>query len=116
MKACLPTLNLEPGSNWFLRNLTDQEYIRMEAVVTPDDEATISLPGQRRLGLGSSSKPLKVSLIEMSQMRAKAQATDQCVPTFGQSGSALGLATDYTLLSRKGWIMAGRIGLRTSRD
>ncbi|KAK2690876.1 hypothetical protein QWA68_010322 [Fusarium oxysporum] len=51
MKACLPTLNLEPGSNWFLRNLTDQEYIRMEAVVTPDDEATISLPGRKWLTL-----------------------------------------------------------------
>ncbi|PNP78794.1 hypothetical protein FNYG_07936 [Fusarium nygamai] len=51
LKACLPRLNLEPGSGWLLRNLTDQEYIRMEAVVTSDDEATISLPGRQWLTL-----------------------------------------------------------------
>ncbi|KAF5639445.1 uncharacterized protein FTJAE_4783 [Fusarium tjaetaba] len=51
MKACFPRLNLEPGSSWLLRNLTDQEYIRMEAVVTSDGEATISLPGRQWLTL-----------------------------------------------------------------
>ncbi|KAF5585409.1 hypothetical protein FPANT_7518 [Fusarium pseudoanthophilum] len=51
MKTCLPRLSIEPGSGWLLRNLTDQEYIRMEAVVTSDDEATISLPGRQWLTL-----------------------------------------------------------------
>ncbi|KAF5556292.1 hypothetical protein FNAPI_5815 [Fusarium napiforme] len=51
MKACLPRLSLEPGSSWLLRNLTDQEYVRTEAVVTSDDEATISLPGRQWLTL-----------------------------------------------------------------
>ncbi|KAF5638086.1 hypothetical protein F52700_4790 [Fusarium sp. NRRL 52700] len=51
MKACLPRLSLEPGSSWLLRNLTEQEYIRMEAVVTSDNEATISLPGRQWLTL-----------------------------------------------------------------
>ncbi|KAH7259269.1 uncharacterized protein BKA55DRAFT_562280 [Fusarium redolens] len=51
MKTCLPTLSLEPGSKWFLRNLTNKEYIRMEAVVTSDDEATVSLPGHKWLTL-----------------------------------------------------------------
>ncbi|KAF5560761.1 hypothetical protein FPHYL_6473 [Fusarium phyllophilum] len=51
LKACLPRLYLEPGSSWLLRNLTDQEYIRMEAAVTSDDEATISLPGCQWLTL-----------------------------------------------------------------
>ncbi|KAF4438560.1 hypothetical protein FACUT_4835 [Fusarium acutatum] len=51
MKACLPCLGLEPGSSWLLRNLTEQEYIRMEAVVTSDGEATVSLPGRQWLTL-----------------------------------------------------------------
>ncbi|CVK97619.1 uncharacterized protein FMAN_11620 [Fusarium mangiferae] len=51
MKACFPSIRLEPGSSWLLRNLTDQEYIRMEAVVTSDGEPTISLPGCQWLTL-----------------------------------------------------------------
>lgn len=51
MKACFPSIILEPGSSWLLRNLTDQEYIRMEGVVTSDGEATISLPGRQWLTL-----------------------------------------------------------------
>ncbi|KAF9773098.1 hypothetical protein IL306_009141 [Fusarium sp. DS 682] len=51
MKACLPVFGIETGSKWYLRNLTDDEYIRMEAIVTSDEEATIALPGRRWLTL-----------------------------------------------------------------
>ncbi|KAM0260562.1 hypothetical protein ACHAPA_010248 [Fusarium lateritium] len=43
MKASLPTLNVEVGSKWYLRNLTQKEYICMEGVVARKGEATVCL-------------------------------------------------------------------------
>ncbi|KAF4340298.1 hypothetical protein FBEOM_5809 [Fusarium beomiforme] len=51
MKACLPSFSIETRSKWYLRSLTHQEYIRMEAIVTSDGEATVALPGRRWLTL-----------------------------------------------------------------
>lgn len=36
MKASFPTFAIEKGSKWLLRNLTNKEFIRMEAVSTTD--------------------------------------------------------------------------------
>ncbi|KAI8716153.1 hypothetical protein NCS52_00908300 [Fusarium sp. LHS14.1] len=42
MAASFPTFTIRPGTKWYLRNLTQKEYIRMEAIVTADGEVTIS--------------------------------------------------------------------------
>ncbi|KAF4970773.1 hypothetical protein FZEAL_9976 [Fusarium zealandicum] len=51
MAATFPTFSIEPGSKWYLRNLTQNEYIRMEAIITSDGEVTISFLGNHWLTL-----------------------------------------------------------------
>ncbi|EEU34695.1 uncharacterized protein NECHADRAFT_94847 [Fusarium vanettenii 77-13-4] len=42
MAASFPTFTINLGTKWYLRNLTQKEYICMEAIVTADGEVTIS--------------------------------------------------------------------------
>ncbi|KAI8664884.1 hypothetical protein LRP88_14605 [Fusarium phalaenopsidis] len=42
MAASFPTFRVKPGTRWYLRNLTQKEYICMEAIVTADGEVTVS--------------------------------------------------------------------------
>ncbi|KAH6880637.1 hypothetical protein B0T10DRAFT_411533 [Thelonectria olida] len=49
--ACFPTLEVEHGSKWYLRNLTQKEYIRMELITTADGEVTVALEGKPWLTL-----------------------------------------------------------------
>ncbi|KAM0548766.1 hypothetical protein ACHAPJ_009762 [Fusarium lateritium] len=49
--ASLPSFSIESGSKWYLRNLTQKEYIRMEGIVTFDGEATVSVVGNHWLTL-----------------------------------------------------------------
>ncbi|KAI7767424.1 hypothetical protein LZL87_010752 [Fusarium oxysporum] len=51
IKACLPIFGIKTGSRWYLRNLTEKEYIQMEAVNTSDGEFTIALPGHSWLNV-----------------------------------------------------------------
>ncbi|KPM39396.1 hypothetical protein AK830_g7151 [Neonectria ditissima] len=51
MAACLPTLDIEHGSKWYLRNLTQKEYIRMEIAKTTTGEITVVLLGKNWLTL-----------------------------------------------------------------
>ncbi|KAF5026359.1 hypothetical protein F66182_1567 [Fusarium sp. NRRL 66182] len=51
MAASLPTFSIRCGSKWYLRNLTQKEFIRMEAVITTDGEATVSFLGNEWLTL-----------------------------------------------------------------
>jgi hypothetical protein len=51
IKSSLPTLSIEKGSKWLLRNLTNKEFICMESVVTSEDEATVSHAGNSWLTL-----------------------------------------------------------------
>ncbi|GKU22178.1 hypothetical protein FLAG1_09389 [Fusarium langsethiae] len=51
MRSCLPTLTIKRGSKWLLRNLTNNEYIRMESVVTEEGEETVSHVGNKWLTL-----------------------------------------------------------------
>jgi hypothetical protein len=51
MAACFQTLDVEHGSKWYLRNLTQKEYIRMELITTTDDEITVALAGKHWLTL-----------------------------------------------------------------
>ncbi|KAF4998607.1 hypothetical protein FGRMN_2933 [Fusarium graminum] len=51
MKGSLPTLIIEQGSKWWLRNLSKSEYICMEATTTRDGEMTVSVGGTNWLTL-----------------------------------------------------------------
>ncbi|KAK7397982.1 hypothetical protein QQX98_012648 [Neonectria punicea] len=51
MAACFPTLDVERGSKWYLRNLTQKEYIRMGSVTIADGETTVALAGKHWLTL-----------------------------------------------------------------
>ncbi|KAM0354872.1 hypothetical protein ACHAPU_000708 [Fusarium lateritium] len=51
MQGSLPTLRVEQGSKWYLRNLSKSEYICMEAITTSDGEATVSLKATNWLTL-----------------------------------------------------------------
>jgi hypothetical protein len=89
MKASLPRLNLEPGGSWLLRNLTDQEYIRMEAVVTSDGEATISLPGRQWLTLDILLLWLISWKADYKKKRKKAWSWEQLETFIGLSDQEL---------------------------
>lgn len=65
MAACFPTLDVQRGSKWYLRNLTQKEYIRMELVTTSDGEITVALAGKHWLTLDI----LLVWLISWNQKR-----------------------------------------------
>lgn len=51
MAAYFPTLDVERGSKWYLRNPTQKGYIRMEFVTTTDGEITVALAGKHWLTL-----------------------------------------------------------------
>ncbi|KAF4964240.1 hypothetical protein FSARC_7794 [Fusarium sarcochroum] len=51
MVTSFPTFSIEPESRWYLRNLTQKEYIRMEGTITTDEEVTVSLVGNHWLTL-----------------------------------------------------------------
>ncbi|KAG8668024.1 hypothetical protein FPOAC2_10216 [Fusarium poae] len=51
MRSCLPTMTIQEGSQWLLRNVTNNEYIRMEKVVTDEGEETVSHVGNSWLTL-----------------------------------------------------------------
>lgn len=51
MAASFPIFGVEAGTRWYLRNLTQNEYICMEAIVTDDGECTVSFVGSRWLTL-----------------------------------------------------------------
>ncbi|CAF3598166.1 unnamed protein product [Fusarium graminearum] len=51
MRSSLPIMTIEKGSKWLLRNLTNNEYIRMESVMTTEGEVTVSHVGNSWLTL-----------------------------------------------------------------
>ncbi|RGP63916.1 hypothetical protein FSPOR_8243 [Fusarium sporotrichioides] len=51
MRSSFPTMTLGKGSKWLLLNMTNNEYIRMESVITTEGEKTVSHPGNDWLTL-----------------------------------------------------------------